>query len=207
MPEIIYILINEAMPGYVKVGRTSTSLEKRMKDLDNTSMPLPFECYHASIVENSALVEKRIHAAYKDRRVRKRREFFQVDPEQIRNALLLAQIKDVTPREDVVEEVEDIQALNKARKKRGNFSFDLVNIPIGAILTFSKDDTLTCTVIDDKKIEFEDSQSSLSKSALEIVHRLGYTWKAVAGPDYWQFEDETLTSRRLRLEEEASKAQ
>lgn len=30
----IYILINEAMPGYTKVGKTTTSVEQRMRELD-----------------------------------------------------------------------------------------------------------------------------------------------------------------------------
>ncbi len=120
---------------------------------------------------------------------------------------MLAQIKDVTPREDVVEEPEDIRALNKARNKRGNFNFELVNIPIGSTLTFSKDDDVSCIVIDNKKVDFEGTAMSLSKSALAVVHRLGYTWKALAGPDYWQFEGETLTARRLRFEEEANENQ
>jgi hypothetical protein len=36
---IIYILINEAMPGYTKVGKTSASIEQRMKQLDTTGVP------------------------------------------------------------------------------------------------------------------------------------------------------------------------
>ena len=40
MPDgIIYILINAAMPGYVKLGQTTTSVEQRMKELDTTSTP------------------------------------------------------------------------------------------------------------------------------------------------------------------------
>ena len=65
MADIIYILINEAMPSFVKVGRTTTSVEQRMRELDNTSMPPPFECFHAAEVKDSAKVEKHIHAAYK----------------------------------------------------------------------------------------------------------------------------------------------
>lgn len=124
MPDVIYILINEAMPGFVKVGRTSTSVEQRMKELDNTSMPLPFECFHAAEVPSGVTVERLLLAAFKDKRIRKRREFFKIDPEQVRSALLLAQTRDVTPRDDVFEEVEDVEALNKARNRRGGFSFE-----------------------------------------------------------------------------------
>ena len=40
MNEIIYIPINEAMPGFVKIGKT-TDLESRIRSLDTTSVPLP----------------------------------------------------------------------------------------------------------------------------------------------------------------------
>jgi hypothetical protein len=41
---IVYVLINEAMPGYVKVGKTD-NLDRRLRDLDWTNLPLPFECF------------------------------------------------------------------------------------------------------------------------------------------------------------------
>ena len=34
MPEIAYALIKEAMEGMVKIGRTTTSVEQRIRDLD-----------------------------------------------------------------------------------------------------------------------------------------------------------------------------
>ena len=59
----VYILINEAMPGYIKIGRTSTSVEQRMKELDKTSVPLPFQCYYAARVEDDQTLERTLHAA------------------------------------------------------------------------------------------------------------------------------------------------
>jgi len=199
---IIYILINAAMPGYTKVGKTTTSVEQRMRELDTTGVPVPFECFYAAKVEKVDFVEKRLHDAFDDARVRERREFFRIAPERLQSALLLAALEDVTPREDVVEDAEDRQALDEARALRSQFNFKMVNITPGSVLTFSKDPSITCTVIDNKRVEFEGEETSLSMSALTVVRRMGYEWNKIAGPQYWEFEGETLSARRLRMEQE-----
>ena len=61
--EIVYILINEAMPDYVKIGRT-TNLEQRIRSLDVTSVPLPFECFYACTVRDANFVERSLHDAF-----------------------------------------------------------------------------------------------------------------------------------------------
>lgn len=63
------------MPGYVKIGRT-TNLEQRIRSLDTTGVPLPFECFYACTVNDSAFVEKQLHDAFLDHRVRSSREFY-----------------------------------------------------------------------------------------------------------------------------------
>lgn len=101
---IVYILINEAMPGYIKIGVT-VNLEERIRQLDNTSTPLPFECYYAARVKNGKEAEKLIHDAFLDRRVRPNREFFEIDPSRVRSALKLAEVENVTPGGDFIETV------------------------------------------------------------------------------------------------------
>ncbi len=198
---VIYILQNEAMPGYIKIGMTTTSIEQRMRELDSSGVPLPFECYHAALVADVGKVEKLMHDTFADRRVRNRREFFTIDAERARSAVLLAQLEDVTPKSDVVENDDDQMALNKARTFRGRFNFDMVDIPVGSILTFTKGVNIICKVLDHKYVEFEGERLTLSGSALIVINRMDYSWKQIAGPNYWKFEDETLAERRIRMED------
>ncbi len=143
MNEIIYILINEAMPGYVKIGKTSTSLEQRVRELSgSTSVPLPFTCFYACTVNNASFVEHQLHDAFDNSRVNPRREFFQISPERVVAALKLAEIENITPKKDFVVTEEDQKALNEARTRRSVFSFKMVNIPIGAELIFSRDENV-----------------------------------------------------------------
>ena len=195
MSEIIYILINEAMPGYVKIGQT-TNLEQRIRDLDTTSVPLPFECFYACTVKDAAFVERQLHDAFLDHRVRSSREFFEISPQRAVAALKLVEIENVTPMRDIVETQEDQKALNQARTRRAAFNFKMVEIPVGAELVFSRDETKKAKVIDNRSIEFQGESTSLSSAAQKI---LGCDY-GIAGPDYWMYEGETLDERRKRLE-------
>ena len=116
---IVYILTNESMPDTIKVGITD-NLDRRVRELDNTSTPLPFECYYAVEVENASAIEKKIHEGLDDKRIRQNREFFNATPEQAKAILEIAEVmggKNVTPKEDIVETPQDKQALDTARKK------------------------------------------------------------------------------------------
>lgn len=205
MAEIVHVLTNEAMDGFVKIGRTTTSVEQRIKELDNTSMPLPFQCFYAGEVGDSAYVEAQLHKAFADKRVRNNREFFRVDPNQVRAAIMIASPNDVTPEADVVVDASDVQALRKAaiaQDRRSRLKFSELGIPIGATLVFVKDEAVICTVVANGEVSFQNQIMSPSRAALLAVQKLGYKWAAVSGSDYWKYDDETLTSRRLRLEDE-----
>lgn len=184
------------MPNYVKIGRT-TNLEQRIRSLDNTSTPLPFECFFACTVRDAAFVEKQLHDAFLDNRVRSTREFFNIAPERAVSALQLAMIEDVTPNKDFVETEEDQKALNQARSRIASFNFEMVDIPYGSELTFVNDPSLKIKVIDNKTVELNGEQLSLSAAAKKI---LNVNYK-VAGPRYFEFEGESLNERRRRLEE------
>ena len=184
------------MPGYVKIGKTTTDLERRVRELDTTSVPLPFECFYACTVKDAAFVERQLHDAFLDHRVRSSREFFEISPERAVAALKLAEIENVTPKKDFVETQEDQQALNQARTRRAVFNFKMVDIPIGAELVFSRDEDIKAQVIDNRLIMFNGEIVSLSTSAQKI---LGYDY-GIAGTDYWMYDGETLDERRRRFE-------
>lgn len=197
MHEIIYILINEAMPGYVKIGHTC-NLEQRIRSLDTTSVPLPFECFYACTVRDAQFVERQLHDAFLDHRVRSSREFFEVAPERVVSALKLAAIENVTPGQDYVESKEDQQALNEARTRRAMFNFRMVDIPVGAELHFTNDETKVATVValsGQRTILFEGEETSPSGAAQKILGS-----PSLAGTLYWMYEGETLDERRRRLE-------
>lgn len=196
---IVYILTNPAFDGYIKIGKTS-NLEQRLRSLDNTSVPLPFRCVFAVEVEDDASAERLMHQAFADYRPRKAREFFKINPQRAIAALKLTGGQDVTPRGDIAEDEEGVQALDKAtRHARKIHSFLELGLKIGDQLNYVNNDKITATVISGRKILFEDEETSLSRSALNLLHREGYTWKTVNGWQYWAFEGETVSERLERI--------
>ena len=73
---ILYFLANEAMPGLIKIGHTTGSLENRMLQLNTTATPAPFEAIAFFKVNNSALCERKVHKVLSKYRSNPKREFF-----------------------------------------------------------------------------------------------------------------------------------
>ena len=195
MSNIVYIFINQAMPEMVKIGITD-NVERRIKELSSTSgVPLPFECFYAvKVSEDAKKLEKKIHQGFDKQRVRREREFFYTSPENAKSILELLEImggENVTPKEDIVENNEEKQALDEARKLRVKFNFKMLDINPGEILKFKKDNSITCEVYDDTQVKFGDKITSLSNSADIVLKDMGYDWTSVQGPRWWVYEGKT----------------
>lgn len=191
---IVYILTNEAMPGYIKIGLTEQDVQSRMLGLDNTSVPLPFQCYYAARVEDSRRVERALHTAFGDHRVRPSREFFNIDPFRVKAILEVLALEDVTPRDEIVATPEDAVALERATRSQKRFDITALGIPVGTVLNFTQDETITATVSDSSSVTFNGEQMSLTRAATLALESRGYRWKSVQGPAYWLFNGETLTA-------------
>ena len=201
MVEIVYILTNPSIPDLVKIGRTN-DLESRIKNLSSHSgVPVPFECNYGCEVENSLDVEKRLHFGFGDHRVNPKREFFRINPERVKMILEGWSLREVTPTSDIVVDDKDRETLKKERSRRPVFRFSMVDIEVGSELTFIKDENISCRVINDREVEFEGTQSSLSQITRDLMNeKFEKQWVSARGPDFWIFENETLTERRLRKE-------
>lgn len=202
MPNIIYVLTNEAMPGLVKIGLTTDSVESRISQLSTHSgVPLPFECYFAAEVKDCSKLEKTLHQLFSENRVNPKREFFRVDPEKVVLAISIGEFKEITP--GVVEiDKEEQQALEKAKARRPRIKLEALGIKPGDVLSCSRDENITATVVDGGKVNFNGEILSLSAAALKALHSLGYNTPAASGSEYWMFEGELLDERRNRMEAE-----
>src|ERR1700692_3197768 len=199
MPQIVYVLVNQAMLGLIKIGRTTDTIESRMRQLDTSGVPLPFECFHAAEVSDAGRVERALHEAFEDHRVRRNREFFELSPDKPKVIIKLMELREVTPRSDILTEPGDQEALDQARRRRSRFRFSAVGIPVTAELHSTFDDAVTCVVRDDTSITFRGEDHSLSSAAMIVARENGYHWSSIAGPAYWKYDGKTLSELREEM--------
>ena len=140
---IVYLLTNPVMPGLVKIGMTTQEdIDKRMKELYTTGVPVPFECKFACKVKKSDClkIEKALHKAFDPQRINQNREFFRINVEQAQAILELFHHEDVT--EEVTDEIqndltdEDKAASTKAHAKRPPLNFYEMGLQKGDVLIF-----------------------------------------------------------------------
>lgn len=196
---IVYILTNAAMPAYIKVGMTQQDdVAIRVKSLDNTSLPLPFECYYSARVPDCRRLERTLHFVFGEKRARGNREFFTADPDLVKAIIELVAIQNVTPS-DAEQAISPAQreAINETRVRAERRTFDRLGLPPGTVLEFAKDPEVRCTVAGARKVDFEGEEMTLSAAAMIVIRRMGYTWPTVNGFDYWRYEGERLSDMVL----------
>lgn len=201
---IVYILSNLSMDGYIKIGTTNGDSERdvidRMRQLDTTGVPRAFNCEYAAVVRNPSKVEKALHEAFGDFRVRSNREFFEgIASHRVKAILSLSCICEVTPGLSTAGASSLTEDIPEKPVRAERFRFNMAQVDVGEFLDWSDDPEIRCEVIDEQNhVEYQGKRYTLSGLAKELKPG----WKSVQGSKYWMFKGETLQERRERIESE-----
>lgn len=193
--QIVYVLTNPAMPGLVKVGKTTQlEVEDRMKQLFSTGVPVPFECAFACQVKDATEVEKALHFAFGGSRINPNREFFQIEPERVVAVLKLLKVEDITAQVEKTIEADVTQADKQSAQtlkesKRPRMNFHELGIPNGSVLV-SKDGAVQVTVIEEKKVIMDGEPCTLTSATRKL---LGLPADYALQPSpHWTFNGKTV---------------
>lgn len=193
--QIVYVLTNPAMPGLVKIGKTTQlEVEERMKQLYGTGVPVPFDCAFACQVKDATEMEKALHFAFGNSRINPNREFFKIEAERVIAVLKLLKVDDITIQfeqqlEADVEAVDKQSAQNLKDTKRPRMNFYEIGIPSGSVLV-SKDGQIQVTVIEEKKVNFNGVICSLITPTRKLLG-LPDDYPLQPSP-YWTFNGKTV---------------
>ena len=205
---VIYILTNPSFPDYVKIGYAD-DMEKRLAQLNRSECtPFAFRVY-ATYEVNTRLTDMKIHNVI-DRLnpslrsidtidgKKRVREFYAMTKEEAYSILeaiaeingLEANLHLVTPTEKEKKEEET------ARRILKNSTFYELGLKDGDVLTFTKDKNITCTVVSNNKVMYNNTEYSISALAGELLN-----YSHVNGFRFFEFDGETLWNRRKKIED------
>lgn len=211
---VIYILTNPSFPEYVKIGYAD-DVEKRLVQLNRSEcIPFAFRIYAVYEVD-SRLSDKKVHTIIDRLNPNLRsieefegkprvREFYAMDAEAAYS--ILEAIAEINGRVDklkkfklteIQEKEEEManEVETETQEKAENFSFSKCEIPVGSILQYINNPTITCTVVDERKVEYNNKQMYLTGLAKQLLgKKIG-----ICGPRYFTYKGERLDEIRHRL--------
>lgn len=189
---VVYVLTNSAMPGLVKIGRTSQEdANARIAQLYTTGVPVPFTLEYACKVPNAEEVEKALHIAFAPSRINPKREFFRMEADQAIAILKLLHVEDATAEvshQPTSLDAQSIEAADQLRARRPNLNFIEMGIPVGEVLQ-STHGVTTVTVVTEKKVKLSEEEMSLTAATRQV---LGLDYSVAPAP-HWTYKGRSLS--------------
>ena len=168
-PGYVYILTNPSFRAdWIKIGKTSRSVEQRINELDTTSVPKPFEIFATLKTRKYNEVERLLHKTIdrlSDFRIRPNREFFNIDPYKaldiFKDIASVIEDAEIWTAPNVMDDTEnDAQGCSNG-ERRSRFKFSMCDIHIGDTIAFDPLG-LQVKVATDDSVEFEGEVYKLS---------------------------------------------
>jgi hypothetical protein len=222
----VYILTNPSFNGWVKIGMTDRNdISERLAELNRPpNLPLSFRAYALYHVENALAVEKSIHKVIdmvdyslharetsESGKIIREREFFHISPESAYSIFVeIAKLRgdsDSLERVDATNTELEEEEIAERVAKRPNFSFAMLDIPVGAELKYWYDESVVCTVANSRNgVWYNGELTTLSPLASKLTLERNSISEAtnVNGAKYFTYCGETISDSRHRLEQAVS---
>ena len=213
-PGYVYILTNPSFrEDWVKIGKT-TNMEKRLKTLNTTALPLPLKVYATIKTSKYEELEKIIHKQIDrltDLRINQSREFFNVHPAQALDIFLdqatalddaiVTKYENGKPRQ-MYPVLEKSKEEKEKKPQRPPFDFSMVGLNVGDKVIFDALN-LEVKVAGKNKVEYEGRLWSLSAfCGTYLPENMHNASEAYQGPKYFSYQGKTLWEIRLEKETE-----
>lgn len=157
----VYILINQSMPGLLKIGKTVRDSRARARELSTTGVPTPFQVAFELFSDDFDALERTVHRELNDFRVATNREFFRYP---IDKAIRLLQQLNSPPMDNSSKyAAEDI-----LQRLQNKYSGDL-NPDIVAVRIIQAEDRVWLEITTEKEIGGYLRNQTIERSDLGFI--------------------------------------
>lgn len=192
----IYIMTNPCLQGMVKIGYAE-DVNKRKEQLSTTALPHPYEIY-AVYQTPGKLEDKKLHKLIDtlnpNLRISKNREFFEMSPEEA--FTLLETVAIISGTQNNLLRLSEIVEKGKKKRTKARVNFSKCGIPKGATLVFTRDSSITVSVIDDYRVMYNNEVTTLSPLAGKLIGAKN----SVQGTLYFTYDGELILNIAKRTQ-------
>jgi len=213
----VYILTNPSFrEDWVKVGKSARPVDVRSKELDNTAVPLPFKIFATVETRRYDEIEKLFHknveVLNEALRIRRNREFFNINPhkalECLENAAKLADrgakitkyenYKPILDQDAPAKKTfgKEITTTKPKTKTRPPFKFSMIGIKKGEKIIFTPT-KISVTVVSDNEIQYNGALYKLSPFVRKFMPKSKQNSSgAYQGAKYFTYKGKVLDDLR-----------
>lgn len=199
---IIYICTT-SVEGLIKIGRTD-NFNSRMNILEQNGYwnVSGLKRFYAVRVDDYIEKEKLIHTIFSKSQVANS-ELFALDKNLAKDMLDAFEGEIIYPEQS--KKHINVQVIDK-KKKKSPTKFNMVNIPIGSTLVFTKDSTKTVTTVDDiNKVNLNGEVMTISKAASRLRGKNDKgEYPSTCGQAYFTYKGRLITELRDEINKKGS---
>ena len=194
MSGIVYIFTNRHMPelallGHIDVG----TIDKEIIRLSSEGVPVDFDCFYAAEVQDPKKVDNKIRKKFSQVFELKGKGFFKQGMKQeIKNEIELFEILNITPNH--LHQANESNLEDEKETGKETFDFYKLGIEKNTALHLKADKSVTCTVHDNKKVNFNGRTMHFSKATMLARRMINKPTKTESyrGASYWLYNDKPL---------------
>lgn len=183
----VFVLINDAMPGFVRVDFSpKNDVGGRILKINQAAPPVPFRVYLAAKVIDWKLLSRNLRFLFQDYCDPENPDFYTVNPELIRAAteLSIIEMLELPSGEIGISATKQAQ-MDKLRTSHQALKFLALKAEPGTRLYFARDPSISCTVANGGLVSFAGEETTPAVAAERAFAELGFDWSDLAGTDYW----------------------
>jgi len=184
---VVLLLINEAMPGFVRIEFAyDNELPGKIAKLNRTPLPLPYSVYLAARVPDCGRLQRTLQLLFAESCATSRDGFLKINADLVRAVVELAasSLIEFSDEEQGISDEERAESDN-ARSFRQAQDPIMKRATPDEVLFFKMDKKITCVATGSGELIYEGETLSPTEASLKALQALGFDWNEIYEPAYW----------------------
>lgn len=183
----VFILVNDAMPRFVRLEFTSgDDAAAKIAKTNKSALPVPFRLYFAAEVADWKALERSLRFLFSKHYDPDDQAFLTINPDLLRAAIEPSVINAIELSDkDLGISPQKRAQMGHLRAANEDLNMQALNAKPGTILYFANEPSISCTALGNGLVQLDGKSLTPVQAAQVAMRKIGFDWDEIAGSDYW----------------------